>query len=127
MIQHENLQSSVISSPADAMLGRAISETLRAPASDRARLFEQFVGEIERCMAAHPNGRPWTCVVYTGTDGSRIFRGGVGHSLVIDPAGRLWRGRSYEDFETTYSFSEGRCEIATLRPLFEQMREYLPS
>src|SRR5437868_4684988 len=92
MIQNATLQSAVLSSPADAMLGRAISQTLRAPASDRARRFEQLVGEIERLMAAHPVGRPWSCEVYTGTDGSRIFRGGVGHSLVIDRAGRLWRG-----------------------------------
>jgi hypothetical protein len=121
-----NLQSGVLSSPADAMLARAISETLRAAASDRARFFEKFVREIERYMAAHPEERPWTCVVYTGTDGSRIFRGGIGHSLVIDPTGRLWRARSYEDFETTYAFSEGRCEISTLTPLFDQMREYAP-
>jgi hypothetical protein len=108
------------------MLGRAIAETLRAPACDRARLFEQFVREIESYMAAHPAERPWTCKVYTGTDGSRIFRGGGGHSLVIDPDGRLWRARSYEDFETTYTFADGKCEIETLTPLFEQMREYLP-
>ena len=31
----------------------------------------------------------WTCTVFTGTDGSWVFRGGVGHSLVIDPAGRI--------------------------------------
>jgi hypothetical protein len=48
-------------------------------------------------MVAHPAERPWTCTIYTGTDGSRIFRGGIGHSLVIDPDGRLWRARSYED------------------------------
>jgi hypothetical protein len=108
------------------MLGRAISETLKAPAGDRVRLFEQFVREIESYMAVHPEERPWTCKVYTGTDGSRIFRGGVGHSLVIDREGRLWRARSYEDFETTYTFTDGKCEIGTLRPLFEQMREYLP-
>jgi len=108
------------------MLARAICKTLRAPASDRARLFEQFVREIESYMAAHPAERPWTCVVYTGTDGSRIFRGGIGHSLVIDPDGRLWRARSYEDFQTTYTFSEKTCEIDTLTPLFEQMREYQP-
>jgi len=126
MTQTPHLQSGILSSPADEMLGRAISETLRAPAGDRARLFEQFVREIECFMAAHPQERPWTCVVYTGTEGSRIFRGGVGHSLVIDPDGRLWRARSYEDFETTYAFTGGRCEIATLTPLFEQMREYLP-
>lgn len=124
MTQTANLQSGVLSSPADDMLARAICETLRAPASDRVRLFEQFVGEIERYMAAHPEERPWTCTVYTGTDGSRIFRGGLGHSLVIDPDGRLWRARSYEDFMTTYTLNEKQCEISTLTPLFEQMREY---
>ena len=124
MTQNADLQSGVLSSPADEMLARAIRETLRAPASDRARLFEQFVREIEVYMAAHPQARPWTCTVYTGTDGSRIFRGGLGHSLVIDPNGRLWRARSYEDFETTYIFSEKSCTIGTLTPLFDQMREY---
>ncbi|HJQ26452.1 MAG TPA: hypothetical protein VKA60_21235 [Blastocatellia bacterium] len=126
MAQDINLQSGILTSPADAMLGRAISETLRAPASDRARLFEQLVRDIESYMATHPAERPWTCVVYTGTDGSRIFRGGVGHSLVIDPDGRLWRGRSYEDFETTYTLGDATCEIDTLRPLYSQMREYRP-
>ena len=126
MTQNGDLQSGVLSSPADEMLARAICETLRAPVSDRARLFEQLVREIESYMAAHPAERPWTCVVYTGTDGSRIFRGGIGHSLVIDPDGRLWRARSYEDFQTTYTFSEKTCEIDTLTPLFEQMREYQP-
>ena len=124
MTQNADLQSGVLTSPADEMLGRAIYETLRAPASERVRLFEQFVREIESYMAAHPAERPWTCTVYTGNDGSRIFRGGIGHSLVIDTEGRLWRARSYEDFETTYTFSEDKCEIDTLTPLFEQMREY---
>ena len=124
MTENAKLQSGVLTSPADEMLGRAIYETLRAPASERARLFEQFVREIESYMAAHPAERPWTCTVYTGTDGSRIFRGGLGHSMVIDPYGRLWRARSYEDFMTTYTFSNEKCEIGTLTPLFEQMREY---
>ena len=124
MTQNANLQSGVLSSPADEMLAHAISETLRAPVSDRVRLFEQFVREIETYMAAHPAERPWTCMIYTGTDGSRIFRGGIGHSLVIDGDGRLWRARSYEDFQTTYTFSQDKCEIDTLTPLFEQMREY---
>lgn len=126
MTEISNLQSGVLTSPADALLSHAISETLRASTRDRARLFERYVREIEGYMAAHPAERPWTCTVYTGTDGSRIFRGGVGHSLVIDPKGGLWRARSYEDFETTYAFPEGGCEIATLTPLYGQMREYLP-
>lgn len=126
IVENSPLVSGVLTSPADGMLRRAITETLVAPTGDRARLFEQFVVEIETFMAAHPEERPWTCKVYTGTDGSRIFRGGVGHSLVIDVGGRLWRARSYEDFDTTYKFTENTCEIDTLTPLYPQMREYLP-
>ena len=108
------------------MLGRAIAETLALPLNERAGRFETLVREIEAFMAAHPAERPWTCTVYTGTDGSRIFRGGIGHSLVVDPSGRLWRARSYEDFVTTYAFTPNSCEIATLTPLYARMREYLP-
>ena len=108
------------------MLSGAIAEALRAPAGARAELFARRVREIEVFMALHPQERPWTCTTYQGTDGSTIFRGGIGHSLVIDPAGRLWRARSYEDFETTYRFIGGSCEIDTLTPLYAQMREYLP-
>ena len=64
--------------------------------------------------------------MYRGTDGSAIFRGGVGHSLVIDRAGRLWRARSHEDFETTYVFNGSIYEIDTLTPIYSQMREYDP-
>lgn len=126
MTENTTLLSGILTSPADAMLSRAIAETLKAPASDRVQVFEKMVREIESYMAAHPAERPWTCTMYDGTDGSRIFRGGVGHSLVIDPEGRLWRALSYEDFETTYSFSDGTCKIDTLTPLYKQMREYLP-
>jgi hypothetical protein len=124
--QAKPLQSGVLTSPADPMLGRAIARTLGAPAPERARLFTQLIREIESFMAAHPEERPWTCTVYQGTDSSAIFRGGVGHSLVIDPAGRLWRARSYEDFDTTYRWTDGAYEIDTLTPLYEQMHEYLP-
>src|SRR5262245_55759126 len=120
------LQSGVLTSPADAMLGRAIAETLSAPAGERSRLFARLVREIEQFMAAHPAERPWTCRVYTGTDGATICRGGIAHSLVIDPSGRLWRARSYEDFDTTYKFGSDTCEIDTLTPLYAQMREYVP-
>jgi hypothetical protein len=124
--QSEPPQSGVLYSPADAMLRQAIADTLKAPAADRAPLFEQFTQQIEAYVTAHYAQRPWTCTVYTGTDGSRIFRGGVGHSLVIDTEGRLWRARSYEDFHTTYALTERSCEIAGLTPLYAQMREYLP-
>lgn len=120
------LQSGVLTSPADGLLAEAIARTLAALPSERCGLFTELVEGIARFMAARPQERPWTCTVYRGTDGATIFRGGVGHSLVIDPAGRLWRARSYEDFHTTYRFTERSCEIATLSPLYAQMREYLP-
>src|SRR6185312_2009579 len=90
----------------------------------RAEVFMRLVADIEAYMRAHPAGRPWTCTVYRGTDGSHIFRGGVGHSLVVDPAGTLWRARSYEDFDTTYRFVGNTCEIDTLTPHYAQMRAY---
>jgi len=108
------------------MLRRAIANALKAPATERARLFEQFAAEIEAYVAVHYPARPWTCRCYTGTDGSRIFRGGVGHSLVIDLTGRLWQACSYEDFDTTYTITETACEIDTLTPRYDHMREYLP-
>jgi len=108
------------------MLAAAIAQVLASPHSERVELFLCQVQEIEAFMAAHPQERPWTCTVWTGTDGSRIFRGGVGHSLVIDLQGRLWRARSYEDFQTEYAFTGNSCQIASLTPLYEQMREYLP-
>jgi len=120
----ETLQSGVLTSPADAMLSGAISDALMAPPADRGRLFSRLVRGIEEYMAQHPAERPWTCTRYVGTDGSSIFRGGIGHSLVIDPEGRLWRARSYEDFETTYAFAGTSCEIDTLTPLYGGMREY---
>jgi hypothetical protein len=123
--QPEPLQSGVVTSPADGMLRRAITETLETPPADRVRLFSRLVLSIEEYMAQHPAERPWTCTRYVGTDGSSIFRGGIGHSLVIDPEGRLWRARSYEDFETTYAFAGTSCEIDTLTPIYAGMREYL--
>src|SRR5262249_38954283 len=105
VLADEPLQSGVLTSPAAPLFSQALAATLAAPAGERAQIFTRLVREIEAFMAAHPQERPWTCSVYTGTDGSTIFRGGVGHSLVVDPDGRLWRARSYEDFDTTYRFT----------------------
>ncbi len=120
------LQSALLTSPADGMLGAAIALTLQTPPAERCALFRRLVRDIEAFLAAHPEERPWTCTIFIGTDGSHVFRGGVGHSLVIDPAGRLWRGRSYEDFDTTYTLTAASCDIASLTPLYTQMRELLP-
>jgi hypothetical protein len=120
------LQSGILSNPGDAPLSDAIAQTLAAPPEKRADLFDSLVRAIAAALAISDPERKWTCTVYTGTDGSRIFRGGVGHSLVIDLDGRLWRARSYEDFETTYTITETTCEIESLTPLYAEMREYRP-
>ena|SRR6185369_11310002 len=112
-------------SPGEAGFADAIRQTLAAPAASRATIFETLARALETMVAETCPEHPWTCQVYDGVDGSRIFRGGVGTSLVIDPEGRLWRGRSYEDFETTYRIEGNTCEIETLRPIYSQMREYL--
>lgn len=112
--------------PGEAAFSDAIRQTLAAPSTLRAALFENLARDIETHIAQICPEHPWTCQVYDGVDGSRIFRGGVGTSLVIDPQGRLWRARSYEDFETTWRIDGNTCEIDTLRPLYSQMREYMP-
>ena len=119
------LQSGVLFSPADAMLSLAIGTPLAAASGERVAIFERLTAEIANHIAANFPQRPWACTLFTGTDGSRIFRGGVGHSLVIDAAGRLWRARGYEDFETTWNLQHGTCDIATLTPIYGQMREYV--
>jgi hypothetical protein len=125
---YETLETGVFPvSVAEQMLSRAIAQTLQADPEGRADLFEKLTKEIVE-FVSNANGeiRPWTCAIHTGTDGSRIFRGGIGHSLVIDPQGRMWRARTYEDFETTYTITPTSCEIATMKPIYSQMREYLP-
>lgn len=67
------------------------------------------------------------CYLHTGTDGSCIFRSGIGFSLVIDPQGRLWRAATVEDFETTYTLTSTACEIDTMTPIYATMREYVSS
>jgi hypothetical protein len=110
----------------EAMLGEAIRRALAAPPGERPDLLEQLTAEIAAVTTAPGAGlRPWTCSVRRGTDGSRIFVGGVGFSIVVDPQGRLWRAGTHEDFETTYEITETSCEIVAMAPKYGQMREYL--
>ena len=119
-------QSCVLIPPGERPLGDAIAEVLRTPLRERVGLLTLRTREIQAFIEANHPEQPWTCSIYRGTDSSHIFRGGVGHSLVIDPEGRLWRARSYEDFDTTYDLTEKSCTIATLTPLYHQLRQYGP-
>jgi hypothetical protein len=119
-----HLESAVLTSPADALLGEAIATALQAEPDERSVLFERLLSEIEALMKLQPQERPWTYTAFDGTDGSRIFRGGTGHSLVIDTRGDMWRARSYEDFDTTYEVTGNECRITSLTPLYGQMRQY---
>lgn len=115
-----------IDSTGEAMLGQAIARALAAPPPERADLLERLTGEIALATAPGSGRRPWTCSVHTGTDGSRIFRGGLGYSIVVDPQGRLWRAGTVEDFATTYAITPTSCEIVAMQPEYAQMREYVP-
>jgi hypothetical protein len=115
-----------IDSTGEAMLGQAIAQALAAPPRERAELLERLTGEIALATAPGSGLRPWTCSVHTGTDGSRIFRGGLGYSIVVDPQGRLWRAGTVEDFATTYAITPTSCEIVAMQPKYAQMREYGP-
>jgi hypothetical protein len=119
--------SESLDSTGEAMLRQAIARTLEAPPLERPNLLERLTAEIVAVTTAPGSGlRAWTCSVYTGTDGSRIFVGGVGFSIVIDPQGRLWRAGTHEDFETAYEITPISCEIVAMAPKYERMREYLP-
>ena len=118
----EQLTSGVLTSPADGLLREAIAAALGMPPGERARFLAERLREIKEFMDERPLERPWTFSEYVGTDGSCIFRGGVGHSLVVDPDGTIWRARSYEDFETTYTITDTECHIASLTPLYKDMR-----
>jgi hypothetical protein len=111
----------------EPLFSEAIARTLAAPPATRVALFETLMRELS-ALAADPamELKEWKCEVYDGTDGSRIFRGGIGTSIVIDGDGRMWRARSYEDFDTTYTITPVTCVIATLTPHYDRMREYLP-
>lgn len=121
-----SLQSSVLIPPGERPLSEAIAEVLRLPVEERVPVFGARMREIEAWVATHHPEHPWTCTFHRGIDGSHVFRGGVGHSLVIDPDGRLWRALSHEDFLTTWDITPTSCTIATLEPLYGQMREYRP-
>jgi hypothetical protein len=120
----EHLSSGVFTSPADGLLREAIAAALKVLPDNRANFLAERLDEIKKLMAEQPLERPWTFSEYIGTDGSRIFRGGIGHSLVVDTRGEVWRARSYEDFKTSYTITGTDCQITSLTPLYEQMRRY---
>ena len=86
-VEVSDLRSGVLTSPADALVGEAIASTLRLPAESRAEDFADRMRGIEAYMKECPEERPWSCVSFTGTDGSRIFRGG-GRALARDRSRR---------------------------------------
>lgn len=117
-------QSPISAASGEEMFSKAIALALEAPADRRVELFERLLQDIVTIVSANPDMRPWKYDQHAGSDGSRIFSGGIGLSLVVDTEGRLWRGRTYEDFETTYTITATSCEVESMTPKYEQMREY---
>lgn len=109
------------------MFKKAIQLTLQTPLDKHAALFEKLAEYVQKNAIYEDIHKSWMYNLHTGTDGSRIFRGGIGFSLVIDPQGRLWRAATAEDFETTYILTATSCEIDTMTPIYATMREYVAS
>ena len=116
------LRSFVLTSAVDTMLRDAIDEALRAEPRARAALFEQRLTEIAEFSRATPGERSCRFQAFDGTDGSRIFRGGTGRAVVVDPAGAMWKARAYEDFDITYAFEGFDCRVDTMTPHYAEMR-----
>jgi hypothetical protein len=123
----EKLAELIFPADGSVMFRKAIQLTLQAPPDTRAALFEKLTENIQKNAVYEDIHKSWMCYLHTGTDGSRIFRGGIGFSLVIDPQGRLWRAATVEDFETTYTLTSTSCEIDTMTPIYATMREYVAS
>lgn len=123
----EKLDELILPDDGSVMFRKAIRLTLQASPDTRVALFEQLAEYIRQNAVYEDIHKSWICHLHTGTDGSRIFRGGIGFSLVIDPQGRLWRAATVEDFETTYSLTSNACEIESMTPLYATMREYVSS
>ena len=117
-------QSPISAASAEEMFSKAIALTLETQPDRRLELFERLLQEIVTIVSANPDMRPWKYDQHAGSDGSRIFSGGIGLSLVVDTEGRLWRGRTYEDFETRYKITGTSCEVESMTPKYQQMREY---
>jgi hypothetical protein len=95
--------------PPRQMLGEAIDfiKSLPQDAAQRADAFEALAHQIE----SHTSGA-WRAARSVGTDGSIIFLGRQGETLVVSPNGRLYRGPG------------GRCIAITssgLRPIYNSL------
>ncbi|WP_437778355.1 hypothetical protein [Sorangium sp. So ce1097] len=71
------------------MLGQAIRhvQALEGTAAQRADLFGQLAQQISKL-----SGGSWSATRSVGADGSHIFAGTFGESLVVPPTGQLFRG-----------------------------------
>lgn len=127
-ISSENKQELILPADGSLMFKKAIWLTLQEAPVNRAFFFDSLAKYIqENALYEDNSSKSWTYQLLFGTDGSYIFKGGIGFSLVVDLNGRLWRAATLEDFETTYTITTNSCEIATMTPIYANMKEYVKS
>ncbi len=127
-ISLNNILEKILPADGSLMFKKAIWLTLQEVPLNRAFFFDNLAKYIqENALYEEDSNKTWTYQLIVGTDGSHIFKGGIGFSLVVDPTGRIWRAATLEDFETTYTVTTNSCEIATMTPIYVNMKEYVAS
>ena len=76
--------------PGGKMLGEAIDVVKQAPPSERAKLMEELVQQVE----AKATGGPWKASRMPGANGSSVWLGET-HSMVIDAQGNIFKGNNH--------------------------------
>lgn len=75
--------------PPGKMLGEAIGKVKAAPPAGRAALMDDLIDEI---LEVDGGKSGWTATKASGPQGERLYIGGAGRTIVIDPKGQMFKG-----------------------------------
>jgi hypothetical protein len=83
------------------MLGEAVGRLKRAPPGERGALLDRYIKEI---LDTDQGKSGWSANKMPTTDGSTMYTGGAGRTVVVDPAGEVYMG----DIQNPSQFTIGK-------------------